>query len=309
MSRTLLKAALVVVLLPALAAAKSAVIPSMQFNAQMNALKVNLLKNASTVGTKSYNEREILVRLLDDRDPAVRIAALKSLKNYVTQTSRVRDRVLRVYRDSSEKIEVRIQAAKTLLFASHYNDVWDRLLSIARYDNNTALRAISYKALYFQAAGNNRVRDRLKDAARNESNKEVRLAAVWGLFAATGDNRTRDILVNLARRDSDMDIRVEALKSLYNGMGNWRLADMVRDTARNTSTDERLRLPSILLLSRLQDSRTRDILINLARSERNTVLRQAAITAMNPNDESIWEYFHLIRRDQQGRLIDPLENE
>ena len=164
------------------------------------------------------------------------------------------------------------------------------------------------KALYTQTSSS-RVRNDLKALAQREPNKQVRQAAIWTLFAASGDNRTRDVLVDIARNSSDMDLRVEALKSLYNGMGNSRLRNTVRDTARNTSTDARLRFVSILLLSRIQDSRTRDVLQYIAQRDANDELRAAAIMAMNPGDDRIRAYFHLVRRDANGRAIDPLDDE
>jgi HEAT repeat protein len=258
--------------------------------------------------TQAMQHRDALMRLLGDQDPKVRITALKALKAYVTQTSRVRDAVLRVYERDNE-LAVRYQAAKTLLFVAGYNRVESSLLDTARYGSDPELRAISVKALYSQAAGSSRVRSRVMDLARYESDKTVRAGALWALFAASGDSRVRDLLVNTAERESDTGIRVEALRSLYNGMGHSRVRDRVARIAMNTGEPAAVRKPAILLLSAVTSSRTRDWLQRIASREADSELRRAAILAMDPGNTEILDYFHLVRRDQNGRVIDPLDRE
>lgn len=258
----------------------------------------------------SSQERDLLVDLLRDQDPKVRESALRALKHYAGQTSQVRDRILERYEDRNEEEAVRIQAAKTLSFTSHDNRVQDKLLDTAQSGSESpALRAISYKALYLQTAGTTRIRDKVLEAARYESDGTVRRAAIWALFAGSGDSRVRDRLLEMARHDSDEDIRVEALKSLYGAMTYNEVRDRVRDMARYNSEPKAVRRSAILLLSAIISSDTRDTLQDLARRESDPELRQAAILALDPTDERIIRHFHLIRRTNNGQFIDPLENE
>lgn len=283
------------------------------FATSLSAVRTALLhpsdKGAQPFRLASSRERDVLVRLLRDPDPAVRKAALRALRQYVAQTSRVRDAVVGVYANANEEIEVRYEAAKTLVFVSGYSRVRDRLLYYAERGDDASLRSISYKALYTQTSATSRVRDRVLRAAVNESDKQVRLGAIWALFTASGDSRVRDPLVRMARYDRDEDVRIEALKSLYGAMGHSRVRDSILQVARDRSEKTAVRVPAVLLLSAVSNSRIRDTLKDMARYEKDPQLREAAILAMSPSDERIAEYFHLVRRTQDGRMIDPLAKE
>lgn len=283
----------------------------MIFNARLGALRQAALsgRTGEMIHLASTQERDVLVRLLRDPDASVRQAAVRSLKNYVGQTSRTRDAVLSVFSNTTEEAAVRYEAAKTLSFVAHDNRVRNRLINYAQRGGDSSLRAISYKALYTQAAGHSRFRDQITSAALREPDPEVRRAAVWTLFTASRNSRVRDALVRIVRGDSEMDIRVEALKSLYGAMGHLRVRNWVRSLARDGSSPAELRYPSILLLSAIIDSRTRRTLTDLARYSENAELREAAILAMNPRDIKIVRYFHLVRRLNNGTFLDPLENE
>jgi hypothetical protein len=298
---------LAVALLPLSAAA------STNFQTQLGAARLTILKaagaNSEGFQTLSRQERDVLVDLLRDGDEPMKIAALRSLRSYVNQTSSIRRVVLRTYLNSQEPVTVRIQAAKTLSYVSQYREVYDALLRGGQRYTDTALRVISLKALYIRAMSDSSMRRALVQIAQRDNEKEVRLAAIWGLFQASGDNRVRDALWTMAQRDSDLDIRVESLRSLYLGMNHSRLHSEIERLAARTSEETDVRVAAVLLLSRIQSSRTRSLLQRLAQRDADGEIREAAVLAMRPTDERIREYFHLVQRNQNGSYIDPLDLE
>lgn len=258
----------------------------------------------------SWNEVDTLLDLLRDRDPEVRRQAVRSLKAWVSQRSSTRDRVLDVYRSSSEDVAVRREAAKSLSVVSGYSEVYQALLDYARRGNDRSLRAVSYKSLYWAAAQRSDVRDDILDAARRESDPTVRLAAIWALFGVN-DNRVKDALLDIARRDASEPARVESLKSLYGMMGYNDVRDVAYDLARDARTPSALREAAILLHSNRVTSSQKDLLLDIAARDSDPVMRRAAIVALgSPRAEEIWTYFHLVRRDQNGVMVsDPLDAE
>lgn len=258
----------------------------------------------------SWNEVDTLIDLLRDRDPQVRLQAVRSLKAWVAQRSSTRDRILDVYKSSSEDVAVRVEAAKTLSVVSGNSDVYQPLLDYARRGSDRRLRAISYKSLYWMAAQRSDVRDDILDAARRESDPTVRFAAIWALFGVN-DNRVKDALLDIARRDASEPARVEALKSLWGMMGHNDVRDVAYDFARDARTPAAVRETAILLHSNRVTSSQKDLLLEIAARDTNPVMRRAAIVALgNPRAEEIWTYFHLVRRDQNGVMVsDPLDAE
>lgn len=287
--------------------AEAAVSPDL--DAAAAAARNIVLKDGRPVVLASTQEREMLVALLRDPDASVRRTALRSLRAYVGQTLSTRDAVLRVFMNASEEVSVRKEAAKTLSLVSGYSEVYERLLLAAERGTDPELRAVAAKALYQQAAARLAVADRLERLMLADADPAVRAAAAWGLFAASGNSGTRSALVRAAGRDAVVAVRVEALKSLYGAMGHTDVRyDAVR-LALDAKAPAELRKPAILMLSWRGDYQTRQALERLVRYERDPELRAAAVQAMNPDDEALARYFHLVRRTQTGAVIDPLENE
>lgn len=265
---------------------------------------------SASFASTSWNEERALLDLLRDRDAEVRRQAVRSLKVWVSQRSSTRDAVLDLYKNANEDLSVRREAAKTLSVVTTYPAVHDALLDYAERGSDAGLRAISYKALYWEAASRSGVRDDILDAARREPVPAIRRAAIWALFA-TNDNRVKDALLDIARRDSDDFTRVEALKSSYGLMGYSDTRDAVYDLARNPNTASAVRRAAILLHSNRVNSSQKDMLEDIARSDRDPAMRTAAIIALgNPRSDELMTYFHLVRRDRNGVMVgDPLDAE
>ncbi len=264
----------------------------------------------ASFASTSWNEERALLDLLRDRDAEVRLQAVRSLKAWVSQRTSTRDAVIDVYKNSNEALAVRREAAKTLSVVTTYPDVHNALLDYAKRGSDAGLRAISYKALYWEAASRPGVRDDILDAARREPVPAIRYAAIWALFA-TNDNRVKDSLVDIARRDSDEAARVEALKSCYGLMGYNETRDAAYDLARDPNTAAAVRRAAILLHSNRVTSSQKDLLEDIARSDRDPAMRTAAIIALgNPRSDELMKFFHLVRRDQNHVMVgDPLDAE
>ncbi len=295
--------AVLVSLSPALRAEPSA---SPAFFSALNGLRASV----GSVTAFSQQEQETLLQLFNDSDPAVRRAALKAFRAYVGQRQSNWERVLEIARRTSEDASVRREAIKTLSVVSGYNDVSDALLRIAQRDAEPKLRQVAYKALYWQAFSRSSVADELIREAVRGGDGDVRRAAIWGLFLAVGNTDPRESLLRLAERDSDAAVRVEALKSLYGAMGHSDVRDYVMRLARNGG-EPSVRLTAILALSARNNNDGRDILENIARRDSDPLARAAAITALgDPLSDELVRHFHLLRRDQSGRVIrDPLDLE
>ncbi len=256
----------------------------------------------------SWNEEQTLLDLLRDRDPEVRRQAVRALKAWVPHRNNIRERVLDIFKNSSEDLAVRREAAKTLSVVSSNSDVSEALLEQGkRGGDDVGLRAVSYKSLYWAAVRRSDVRDELLDAARRESDQTVRLAAIWALFAVN-DSSVKDVLRDIARRD-DETVRVEALKSLYGLMGDSDVRDLAYSLARDSGTPAVVRRTAILLNSNHATSAQTDMLETIMKYDRDPAMRAAAIIALgNPRSEELQTHFHLIRTDQDGVLInDPLD--
>ena len=274
------------------------------------ALNAGHLEILADFRSGSWNEEESLLELLRDNDASVRRQAVRSLKIWVAQRTSTRDRVLEVYKNSSEDLSVRREAAKTLSVVTTYPVVYQELLDYAKRGSEPSLRAISSKALYWAVSQRRDVRDEVMDAARRESDETVRLAAIWTLFAVN-DNQVKDELLDIARRDFSEAARVEALKSGYSLMSYNDFRDAVYDLARFTNTPAAVRKAAILLHSNRVNSTQKDLLEDIARRDSDPAMRAAAIVALgNPRAEELQTFFHLVRRDQNGVLVrDPLDAE
>ncbi len=258
----------------------------------------------------SWNEEQALLELLRDRDVEVRRQAVRSLKVWVAQRTSTRDRVLEVFENRNEDLSVRREAAKTLSVVTTYPVVYQALLDYAQRGTDLGLRAFSYKSLYWAVSQRRDVLDEVINAAQRENNQAVRLAAIWTLFAADG-NPVKDALIGIAGRDNNEAARVEALKSLYGLMGYNDVRDLAYDLARNPNTAVAVRRAAILLHSNRVNTMQKDMLQEIATRDRDPQMRTAAIIALgNPRSEELQAYFHLIRRDHNGVLVnDPLDAE
>ena len=280
------------------------------FAGQLGAARQAFLTQKAAT-TFSWQERDVLLAMLRDPNPAVRVEALKSLRDYVGQSPYVWQTVLGVLNNRMEEPAVRHQSAKTLSRVAGYPEVWTTL---ARYATDMqappALRGICYKSLWGAAAGNPRVRaGLLRGLSAAEPSVEGMTGAIWALGQASHYPDVAQALMRVATYHPNMAIRVEAVKSLYLGTGRPEVLRAMLLTAGNLQTDPALRYPAILALSRVRTPQTQALLQNISMRDPNPALRQAAIMAMSPGDERIQTYFHVPRYTTDGRLIDPLENE
>jgi len=280
------------------------------FMGQLGAARQAVLaQKAATVF--SWQQVDILIGRLGDPDPMVRIEALKALRDHVGQSNRVWLSVLNVLNNRNELVEVRYQAIKTLSRVTNYPQVAQTL---ERYATDPtappAFRAISYKALYGQAAGNPQVRSMLmRGLTAAEPSPEGMMGAIWALGQASHYPEVAQALMRVATVHPNMAIRVEAVRSLYRGMSRPEVRMAIARTAGNALTDPALRYPAILALSAVQTPQHTLVLQNIAQRDPNPLLRQAAIMAMDPYDSRIQAYFHMPVITSDGRIVDPLENE
>jgi hypothetical protein len=270
---------------------------------------------ARKASIKAAGQEQTFLALLDDRsaDPAVRAAAARALKPYVANED-TRARVLRALTDSSEDEAVRREAARALSWALTWPDVRDELLRRGA-DSSTpgTVRAMCYRALYSQASVDQDTREKLVDAARNRSSKDVRLGAIWGLFGAGSDSDTRAALLSLASSDSDGDVRAEALRSLFLELqADPDVHALAVKLARDGSPHLMARYAAIMLLAASADGGDAQLLSTIAQGDGDPRARLAATTALKgPASDEVIRYFHLYRWGWRGGvwriLNDPID--
>ncbi len=250
--------------------------------------------------------------LLEDPNPEIRKAAVKSSKSYI-QNSYAHDRVVEMLKNKSERTDIRVEAARVLSYASGYSRIQEALKDVIEYGNEPReLRVMSYKALWNAAAMNSRFQDFLLDAVKyEEKDRDARRAAIWALFASVQNSRPQDALTDLLRFGNEEEsTRIEAVKSLYGAMGNYRVKDQIMDMVRNANERKPVRLAALKALSGAAgDSRVQSFLEDLMRSERDTELRAGAIEAASPDMAEMRDYFHLGYKLQNGSFVSPIEKE
>jgi hypothetical protein len=306
--KTLLAVAVLAAAAPAFASSDASFAASLQAaRLQIKAANVPLTVLASR------DEEEAFLKLLEDKNPSVRISALQGLKNYVNGNYRTREKVLDVLASSRETAEVRYQAVKTLSWAAGNREVYEKLFATAERTSETAaMRSIAYKALAWQLGGQSNIRSEVLDAAKRERDQTVRLGAIWALYTVIGQWEVRDGLKDIAKRTSETEtVRVAALKSLYGMMGDNDVRDLAIDYAKNKHMAENnVRYAAIMMLSTRFNNRERELLEEIASSDPDDRAKIYASKALAQNRAVIAEFFHLPLRDTYGRPItDPLDNE
>ncbi|MBI4350302.1 MAG: HEAT repeat domain-containing protein [Elusimicrobia bacterium] len=250
--------------------------------------------------------------LLEDPNPEIRKAAVKSAKRYILN-SFANEPVLEIYKNRSERLDIRVEAARTLSYASGYYKVQDAFTELLKYGSDPReLRVMTYKALYGAAAQNSRYQDFLVDAVKyNEKDGAGRRAAIWGLFASVQNSRPQELLTDLLKYGNEEEAtKIEAIKSLYGAVGNYRVKDLLQDLAKSSNERKPVRLAAVKALSGATgDSSVQRFLDDMMRYENDTELRAAAIEAASPDIADLREYFHLGYRLENGGYVSPIEKE
>lgn len=282
------------------------------FSASLGEINLQLKELAKQTRSPSvYLQERELIRLLQDKDPQVRLAALKYARTSSRlNNTRVRRQIILMAGNSNEFINVRLEAVKTLYWISRYSDVRDFLLAVAQRANEPVIRAMAYKALHGQAKSRTKVRDTIMALAKREKDPTVRRAMIWSLFQCGSDRDVRRILTDTIRNTkTDMILRVEALKSLYGAMGYSDIRRFMVQIATYEKTPRTLRIPSILALSGVNSTDTKRALERLMRHPDPAIRSTAVRAAAGKDSREIRDYFHLGYKLENGTYVSPIENE
>ncbi len=264
-----------------------------------------------TVFTNKAMTSSQLKDLLTDSDPEIRKAAVKSAKKQILN-SYINEQVLEIFKNANERVDVRVEAARTLSYASSYYKVPDAFVELLKYGTQPReLRIMTYKALFGAAAVNSRYSDFLADAVKyNEKDRDARRAAIWALFSSAQNSRPQELLTDLVKYGNEEEnTRIEAIVSLYGAVGNYRVRELLLDLAKDANERKPVRLAAIKALSGAADSSIQRFLDDTIRSERDQELRAAAIEAASPDLADLKIYFHLGYKLENGVYISPIERE
>lgn len=267
------------------------------FTATLNAGRQAVLKSygeARIVRASLTDEESALLEALKDRNPNVRIQALKGLKGWVANSSASRERVLEVLADKwGQGAWVRREAARTLSAAVHDSRASSALLATAKDGNDaSAVRAMAFKALYWQVQYDGSLRSEVLSAARRDGNPEARLAAIWALMYAGSDSEVRRELLSMALRDSNYSVRLAAARSLYAQVAHdSQVKRFAREAAERGAGEPRY--VGIMMLAESVDSQDRDLLEGIARRDSDSEARRYAVTALQGWSVDLLHFFHL----------------
>lgn len=258
------------------------------FVSALDAGRLSILAGASL---SVSDEEQDLLDALNSRRPEDRIRAFKGLKSFVNFSDKSRAAALAHLGYSSEDASVRAEAARALSAAVGDENVRRALLKHAE-DRSTpsAVRAMAYKALYWQTQYDESVRDEVLDAAKRESNAVVRFAAIWSLMYAGGDEDVRRALLDMAKNDSSAAVRREAAKSLYSQMNDSDVRRFARDTAVSGSGE--LRYIGIMMLSTRMFEEDARLLEKIAKDDADAQARRYAVTALASPVQEVVYFFH-----------------
>ena len=269
--------------------------------------KVNAIIDESKERYLSQYQIEDLLR---DPSPQIRKAAVKNSKSYILNNS-IYEKVIYILKNRSELLDIRIEAARTLCYATGYSEVRDALKDIIRYEEKKELKIMAYKALW-TATNYSEIKDFLLDAVRyNEREEELKQAAVWALFSVSPDYNVRNRLIEIARNTNESEVlRIEAIKSLYSASGYYEVKDKLIDIVKYSNEEKSIKLIAIKALAGANnDSNVKSFLDDIIRWGNDEELKVAAIWASNPSISEINELFHLPYRLHTGIIINPIEKE
>lgn len=268
------------------------------FASALNAGGRTLLAQASF--SSSNSEEQDLLDALNDNKPEVRVQAFKGLKRFVNFSDKARGTALAHLGYITEDASVRAEAARALSAAVADSNVRDALRKHAKDRSNpAAVRAMAYKALYWQTQYDSDVRREALDAAKRESDGAVRLAAIWSLMYAGGDADVRRDLLDLAKNGSSDAVRREAAKSLYSEMSDADVRQFARDAAKSGSGEARY--AAIMMLSTRMFEEDARLLEDISKNDSDPQARRYAVTAIAAPVVEVVYFFHQNHYQWVGR--------
>ncbi len=296
--------------LPAFAA-EGTPLKESSFTGQLNSIKTQL----SEMPNSKYVSQSQLRDLLTDRNPEIRKTAVKNSKSVILNSS-VYGIVIDIFENTSERLDIRIEAARALSYATGSARVVSNLKDALRYDNQPkALKIMTYKALWKAASSRSTIQSFLVNALQyTENDPEIKGAVIWSLFDASRNSRVYKALLDLLKYGNDKNsVKIEAVKSLYGAMGNSRVKDVVLDIAKYKTSDSHkdLRKTAITALSTVNgQSRVKSLLEDLYKYNNDDEIRAVALeAAVGLNQFKRNDFFHLSYRLENGGAYNPLEKE
>lgn len=285
---------------------------------QLNAVRREILPKAAAVKFAAYTVtpegQDLWLQQTHTLDATKRQAAVRQLRIYA-HYDEVRDRVLAMLNDSTESVEVRREAVKTLSYLHNDPKAVAALAHVAFRSEIKELRLIGLKALFQAAAADFTVAAELLKTAQDPGDPEIQRAAVWGLFEAARNNASaRNFLLKVVKDKPDYpeETRLEAVKSLFLSSDNDLVLEKILALAADRGEAESIRHAALTALSfRKEKSSVKDALGAVLRNEQNARLRDAARRALDGiAGDQLVAYFHLGYRNlRTNQYQSPLDAE
>lgn len=299
-------------IVPAFAAQQNSLTDSSFIN-QLDSIKTELSEIPEMPNSK-YVSQSQLQNLLRDSNPEIRKIAVRNSKTMI-RTSRIYGIVIDIFEDNSERLDIRIEAARALSYGTGASRITDKLTHAVKYDDDPiSLKIMTYKALWQAAASRSATQRFLVSALKyDEKDSEIKKAVIWSLFASSRNSRVYRVLVDLLKYGKDDNlVKMEAIKSLYGAMGQSTVKSLMMDIAKYKTDpkDTELRKTAILALSAANgDSRVKRLLEELIKYDDDTEIRAVALEAAMKDQFRMNEFFHLNYALGNGSVFNPIEKE
>jgi HEAT repeat protein len=195
------------------------------------------------------------------------------------------EEIMKIY-NSDTNLEVKRSALRALAETKSPR-AQSRLLEIARTDTNPELRRSAIRVL--SERGEAAIDDLIK-LYDSERIPDVRKAALQSL-SEIKNNRVEDKLFEVAKTDESMDLRRQAIRVLGERVSQ-RSLDFLSTTAQSSDGNAEVQVQAVRAISQRRSEESVPILIKIARSHPNPLVRKQAIRSLGESgDPRAVEFF------------------
>ena len=241
---------------------------------------VEVRRSVISAAGNRYEEQPAFTFLLgiakSDPDWESRRTAVRQLGHFKNDTAA--DELLKIFTNDSN-IEVK-KAALRSLGETKSPRGQSRLFEIARSDANSELRKTAIRAL--AERGEAAVDDllRLFDSEQISDNKRMVLQSL----SETKSPRVEDKLFEVAKSNEHMDVRRQAIRLLGERVSK-RSFEFLSQTAQATDSQAEVQVQAVRAIGERRSEETVPLLIKIARSHPNYVVRKQAIRSLGESGD------------------------
>lgn len=242
--------------------------------------EVEVRRSVISAAGNRYDEQAAFTFLLgiakSDPDWESRRTAVRQLGHFKIETAA--DELIKIYTNDSN-IEVK-KAALRALGETKNPRSQVRLFEIARSEANSELRKTAIRAL---AERGEAAVDDLLELYDSEQTTETKRTILQAL-SETKSTRVEDKLFEVAKSNETMDVRRHAIR-LLGERASKRSFDFLSQTAQSTDGQAEVQVQAVRAIGERKSDETVPILIKIARSHPNQLVRKQAIRSLGESGD------------------------